>query len=137
MDLHLTRRILTPKSTTGQLTVDGVNECYVLEDKYRAPPEPKVFGETCIPCGRYEVTKTFSPHFGHDMYLVNNVPGFEGIRIHGGNVPADTEGCLLVGRILGHDRVDESLIALAALTAKLDSALARAEKIFITIEVKQ
>ncbi len=134
MDLKLVRFLFTPKSTTGQLTVAGVNECYILEDKYRTPDEPKVFGETAIPCGRYRVIKTWSPRFQRMVYLVDGVPGFSGVRIHVGNVPGDTEGCLLTGRKIGHDRVDESILALNALEAKLDAAT---DPIYLTIELKQ
>ncbi len=133
MELKLIRFLFTPKSTTGQLTIAGANECYILEDTYRQPGEAKVFGETAIPCGRYRLLKTFSPRFNRMAYLIEGVPGFAGIRIHGGNIAADTEGCLLTGRKIGHDRVDESLLALKALEAKLDAAT---DPIFLTIELK-
>ena len=44
MKLDLIRRWLTEASTIGELYVDGVGECFVLEDRYRPPPEAKVPG---------------------------------------------------------------------------------------------
>jgi hypothetical protein len=42
----------------------------------------KVYGKTAIPKGEYVVTITYSPKFRRNMPLVNNVKGFEGIRLH-------------------------------------------------------
>lgn len=119
MKLELKRKWLTGKSTIGELYVDGVFQCVVLEDCYRPPPEPKVYGETCIPCGTYEVRITHSPRFGRDLPLLIGVPGFEGVRIHPGNTAADTEGCLLPGLLRGADQVFDSRLAFNALFAKL------------------
>lgn len=136
MNLHLSRFALTPASTIGALSVDGAFECFLLEDRYRPPDEPKVFGETCIPCGTYRVEITNSPRFselmGHpvDLPLLIAVPGFEGVRIHPGNSAADTEGCLLPGRIALPDAVGESRAAFEALFAKLKAAQ---KPIFITV----
>ena len=136
MNLLLHRRWLTEKSTIGELSIDGAFECFVLEDRYRLPSEPKVYGETAIPNGRYEVRITNSPRFsamaGHpvDLPLLIGVPGYEGVRIHPGNVPADTEGCLLPGRVRGVDRVEESRLAFDALFAKLKAA---SGPVFLTI----
>ena len=140
MELKLTRKWLTKNSTISELTVDGKAECFVLEDNFPTP-YVKVFGKTCIPLGRYEVAVTNSPRFsqmaGHpvDLPLLLNVPGFEGVRIHPGNVAADTEGCLLPGRIRQTDKVLESKLAFDALFPKIKAALAKGEKVHITIEV--
>jgi hypothetical protein len=130
MELLLKRTWLTEKSTISELFVDGVHECFVLEDRYRPPPEPKVFGATAIPNGRYEVVITQSPRFKRLLPLVVDVPGFQGIRIHPGNVAADTEGCLLPGCRRGVDQVLESRVAFERLFSKLSAARG---PVFITI----
>ena len=38
-----------------------------------------------------------SPRFGEVLPLIGNVVGRTGIRIHAGNYPRDTAGCILVG----------------------------------------
>lgn len=57
----------------------------------------KVYGETAIPTGTYSVTYTYSTRFKKYMPLINNVKGFDGIRIHSGNTAKDTLGCIIVG----------------------------------------
>lgn len=122
MNLELKRRWLTPRSTIGELYVDGAFECFILEDRFRPPPEPKVFGQTAIPCGHFEVRITPSPRFKRDLPLVMDVPGFKGIRIHAGNDASHTEGCLLPGRKRETDKVLESTAAFNALFEKIKNA---------------
>ena len=119
MNLVLKRTWLTGASTVGSLYVDGEFCCFVLEDRYRPPPEAKVKGATCIPLGRYEVRITWSPKFKRDLPLLLDVPGFEGVRIHPGNTPADTEGCLLPGRVRHGEAVQGSRLAFEELFEKL------------------
>jgi len=95
MELKLERDILMRDRTLGQLSIDGKHFCWTLEDTVR--PGRKIYGETAIPAGTYEVKITRSARFRKDMLQIMNVPGFEGVRIHGGNRPQDTEGCVLVG----------------------------------------
>lgn len=99
MNLILYRKYLRPTYTIGKLFIDGSYFCDTLEDKVRdLPNEPKVPGQTAIPSGRYTVIMDFSVRFQRIMPHIINVPYFTGIRIHGGNTDADTEGCPLVGR---------------------------------------
>ena len=59
--------------------------------------EGKVYGETAIPYGTYQMVITWSPKFQRDLPLLMNVNGFEYIRIHPGNTAEDSHGCILVG----------------------------------------
>lgn len=149
MEILLTRTKFTEHSTTGSLCVDGVYECHTIEDVDRGLDQSmsieeinkhKMFGVTCIPYGRYEVIVTKSERFsqmaGHDVYLplLLNVPGFGGIRIHKGNKPEDTEGCLLPVTTLGNDFGSDSTHAWENLNDKINNALKKGEKVYITIK---
>ena len=116
--------------TIGKLFVDGVFECYTLEDVVR-PEGEKVFGETAIPYGEYDVTITYSPHFQRDLPLLLSVPNFEGVRIHPGNTAADTEGCLLVGESRDSTSIHNSRAAFDALFPKIRDAINAGEKVTI------
>jgi hypothetical protein len=62
-----------------------------------------------------------------------NVPGFLGVRIHPGNTPEDTEGCILVGKKRNENRIVESVAAFDPLLERIDRALSLNEP--VTIEV--
>jgi heme-degrading monooxygenase HmoA len=132
MELLLKRKWFTDKSTTGELYVDGEKECFTLEDVVREGE--KVYGVTAIPYGRYQVTMTMSPRFKKIMPLLNNVEGFDGVRIHKGNKAEDTEGCILVGTWRTRDWINNSKKAYDDLFEKLEKADDKGEKIWITIE---
>lgn len=132
MKLLLERSWCGPKSTIGTLSVDGRNECFTLEDVVR--DGPKVYGETAIPVGTYNVIVTPSQRFKRDLPLVENVPGFQGIRIHSGNTAEDTDGCILVGKAKGTDSVTDSRAAFNELFTKIKAALDAGEA--VTLEVK-
>lgn len=101
MELTLTRTEKTKDYTMGRLKIDGEHFCDTLEPTWRdlGPGRPghKIAGRTAIPDGRYPVVVTWSPKFKKWLPLLLHVPQFEGIRIHAGNTPDDTEGCILVG----------------------------------------
>lgn len=136
MKLKVTRKEFTDNSTIGELTVNGVFECFTLEDKVRdlkADGSGKIYGKTAIPKGTYELVLTYSDRFKQVMPLLLKVPFFEGIRIHSGNVDADTHGCLLTGTAHTKDFVSNSKIAYQNLFNKLKIA-SKSEKIFIEIQ---
>lgn len=58
-----------------------------------------------IPCGTYAVVMTYSPDFGRDLPELVNVPSRTSIRIHSGNTPSDSKGCILVGKSSTPDKL--------------------------------
>lgn len=129
MELQIKRTDFSEESTIGELSVNGVFECYTLEDKVRPV---KIAGKTAIPSGRYEVIINFSQRFQKQLPLLLNVPNYEGVRIHSGNTAANTEGCILVGETKTDNFVGESRWAFNRLFEKLKVA-AETEKIFLEI----
>jgi hypothetical protein len=129
MELQIKRTDFSEESTIGELWVNGVFECYTLEDKVRPV---KIAGKTAIPSGRYEVIINFSQRFQKQLPLLLNVSNYEGVRIHSGNTAANTEGCILVGETKTDNFVGESRWAFNRLFEKLKVA-AETEKIFLEI----
>ena len=95
------------KYTIGKMYLNGVYFCDTCEDTDRGlyqhmPIETitskKVYGETAIPKGMYHVSLTQSAKFGRKLPYIEDVPGYEGVRIHAGNTAKDSLGCILVGK---------------------------------------
>ena len=114
-------RIFTcPTYTIGKLYINDEYICDTIEDTDRGLDDSmtvdeiqkkKVYGETAIPCGTYNVTMNVqSPKYSnfakykwakpYDAYLprLENVKGFEGVLIHVGNTASNSSGCILVGK---------------------------------------
>lgn len=115
----LQRDCFFPDYTLGRLFVDGKQYGYTCEDKDRAledNPGAKIAKGTAIPRGLYRMTVSFSNRFKKVMPLIVDVPGFEGVRIHGGNDHHNTEGCPLLGMfrtatgVRGCSEVNQALI---------------------------
>ena len=142
MELQLKRETFTEQSTIGTLTIDGVFECFILEDKDRGLNDTltldqilkvKVYGKTAIPYGRYEIDWTMSARFKVFMPILLNVKGYAGIRIHKGNTEIDSLGCLLCGTRKITNRITESTLATKNLYAKIENAKKQGQRIYITI----
>jgi len=119
MKIDIKRLHKCENSVIGELTVDGLWECYTLEDVER---EVKIKGETAIPKGTYKVIINESNRFKRLLPLLLDVPGFEGVRIHSGNTNHDTEGCILVGRTRSNDFIGQSRKAFDKLFEKMKKA---------------
>ena len=140
MKLVIERKWCNPDCTIGLMTVNGMNEYFTLEDQIRPDPNPetpvneaKVMHETAIPKGSYNVLITKSKRFGYETPILENVPGFEGIRIHRGNTAADSSGCILVGRHKGPNWVSESRAAFNDIYRDIKAAIDRGEQVILEI----
>lgn len=152
MNLILNRKFKLEKYSIGKLYVDGRFFCDTLEDTDRGLTNKmplseiqrlKKKGITAIPLGTYQVVlNIYSPKFGgKSQYAfckgflprLLNVPGYEGVLIHIGNTPADTEGCILVGKNNIKGMVTNSAATFKSLYTLLEAATKRGETINLTI----
>lgn len=109
-----------PTYTIGKLYVNGIYECYTLEDAVR---DKKIQDVTAIPTGKYKLVIDASTRFRKDMPHILNVPNFTGVRIHAGNTSKDTEGCILLGTTWsGGDFISQSKLAFDKFFTKLKVA---------------
>lgn len=135
MQLTVLRKWPEPDRLLGELLIDGQHQAWTLEPPIRTDKP------CAIPDGTYSLINAFSPKHGHDVPHVENVPGFEEIEIHPGNVPEDTIGCLLVGTAfeMGPDNlrmVVNSRTAFSALMQILVPVWQRGEAVQITYQTE-
>ena len=142
MKLQLKRRFFADAYTISTLSINGLRFCDVVEDKNRDANkdgdlndtgEAKVYAETAIPFGTYEVVLTLSPKFKRRLPRLLNVPGFDGILIHRGNTAKDSAGCLIVGENKIKGGVINSTKYELELVELIDAAIKKGEK--VTIEI--
>ena len=104
----------------------------------------KVYGETAIPRGTYEIIPTVSPKFKYRVWgkkyngivpEVKSVPGFSGIRIHPANKATELLGCIAPGKNNIKGQVTKSQATYYDLMDKyIIPAWNKSEKIWITIQ---
>lgn len=142
MKIKLYRKYIKPNYCIGKLYINDEYFSDVLEDPDRGLQDTmsiqeiqqlKVKGDTCIPYGTYDITITYSPKFKKRLPLINNVKGFEGIRIHSGNTSKDTEGCLLLGFNKIKGKVINSKETVDKFITSIQQALNKGEEITIQI----
>ena len=145
MKLTVVRTQLGKDATNGILLIDGVFECYTLEDQYQAV---KVMHETCIPEGTYDINfrktggfhakyseRYKNAHYG--MLHIQDVPNFTYILIHTGNTDEHTSGCLIVGEtqqdleISKDGFIGSSTVAYKKMYAKVAGQLLQGKKVTI------
>jgi hypothetical protein len=130
MTLELIRLQYLHDRTLGTLHFVGDNQwhCDTLELPATINGETNVPNLCCIPAGTYELKVTWSPAFKRWLPLLMAVPGRSGIRIHAGNTPRDTKGCILVGWKYGNE-----LLCSQHKLIELTDQLRRNETHYITI----
>lgn len=135
MKLLLERAFPREKYTIGRLYVNDEYYCSTLEPPVRdyENGEEKVYGNSAIPKGEYEIMYRWSPTFRCAMPYLKNVPYFTGVMIHTGNSVKDTKGCILVGLNLLVGKVCNSKAMFRELNAAMFMAWNKKEK--ITIEI--
>ena len=105
MKLKVKRVFLGDNYTIGKMYINDEYFCDTIEDKVIdlnrdgkfTGDEVKVYGETAIPYGVYEVELNMSPRFKRLLPRLKDVNHFEGVLIHRGNTAKDSSGCILVG----------------------------------------
>ena len=93
------------ESTLSHLYIDGIFQCFLLEDKIR---QVKIKSRTAIPEGNFRLrlntwgnmnrlyVQKYGPmHVG--MIEIDDLPTFDAVYIHIGNTIQHTAGCPLVG----------------------------------------
>lgn len=144
MEILIVRKWKRDKFTISELFVNGIFECFILEDKDRGLTDDmsveeilklKVPGQTAIPTGRYELIVNFSNRFQQYLPLLLRVKGFSGARFHSGNTIDHTEGCPLPGTTKDDIKgfVGNSRAAFRKLFAKI-KRVEKKEKVFVTIK---
>lgn len=138
--------ILTREESNGICTIGNIKAGSISILSMEDPPHDiKIWGNTRIPEGRYEILLRKEGRF-HEVYKdryvfhkgmlhLQDVPGYEYILIHTGNGPKDTAGCILPGsHKVGNNWVDDSEKAYIALYGYCIAILDLGYKLFIKIQ---
>lgn len=143
MLIELIRYNKSSDHSEGILLIDGVFQCYTLEDEER---DVKVKHETAIPEGIYDIklrtvggfherySKRY-PEIHKGMLELQDVPNFKYILIHVGNDDDNTSGCILVGNKADATKeyIGSSSDAYKALYPKVLKAIEAGEDVKIKI----
>jgi hypothetical protein len=98
MKLILRRLERNEFATYGQIVDDTEKVLCVTLERPWLDNAPNV---SSIPAGAFTFHRRLSPKRGYDVFITQDVPGRSDIEIHKGNLPSDSEGCILVGSRFG------------------------------------
>jgi hypothetical protein len=130
----------SPAGTLGALYIDNASQgVFTLE-----PGSAQ--GKGPIPAGIYQVVLLPSPHFeasedpwvkqyASKMPHLVDVPNFTSVMIHWGDLPENTEGCVLVGNIrISATEIGDSRRAFATLYKTMAMAFGRNESVSMEMQ---
>jgi hypothetical protein len=131
MELVLIRTYHTD-GTNGTLTINNSFQCYTIE----LPWVNNLPRLSCIPEGRYELKKRYSPKF-KDHLLVKGVPGRSLVLLHPANdALKELKGCIApVSSLDGAGKGSDSRKAFKKLLQLVYEALEN-ETVYLTIQCK-
>ena len=131
MESKIIRVAQGKESTLSQLYINGIFQCYLLEDKIR---EVKIASQTAIPKGIFSLKLNtygaknvdYKKAFGElhkGMIEITGLPNFNFVYIHTGNTIKETAGCPLCGFgfsfVDGNYQVSQSVAAYKMIYPKL------------------
>jgi len=130
MELEIIRTYF-PDGTNGEFFFNGARVCSSIE----LPWKNNQHRISCIPEGKYELTKRYSQRFGWHL-LVNNVANRSYILIHAYNdALKESKGCIApVSLCTGEGKGNNARASLKKLLAIAYPELEKGNKVFITIK---
>lgn len=130
MELELYRTYFA-EGVNGKILHDGLALCHTIE----LPWEENAKRISCIPEGRYELVKRYSPKFKWHLQVCG-VPERDGILMHPANdAMKELKGCIApVSIITGEGKGSRSRVVFEKLKAFIYPVLELKEKVFITIK---
>lgn len=153
MEIIIDRKWKASTYTIGKIYVNGKEFSDCIEDKDRGLKSTmteqeiknrKVYGETAIPTGTYQLIMSVSSKFCNRIWAKKyngkvpellNVKGYSGVRIHPGNTSKDTLGCILPGKNTQKGMVTQSTYYYYKLLDNyIVPTLKKGEKITVTIK---
>lgn len=132
MKLELIRTYF-PNGTNGDILLDGDRLCSTIELPWKEN-KPQV---SCIPEGRYELRKRYTPRFGRHFILMN-VPNRSYILLHAANnALKETRGCIApVSVLTGEGKGIQARTALAKIVALVYPELEKGKQVFLIIQTR-
>ncbi len=130
MELELTRLYFNT-GTNGSFFYNGRIIAYSIE----LPWKDNHARVSCIPEGRYELVKRYSPHFNWHLEVLN-VPSRSLILVHPANdALLELKGCIApVSFLTGAGKGGQSVQALKIVTGLVYASFALHEKVFLNIK---
>jgi len=130
MELELIRAYF-PNGANGEFILDGTIICNSIELPWKDNHQQI----SCIPEGRYELAKRYSPKFDHHL-LVVSVPGRANILIHPANdAMKELKGCIApVSVLTAEGKGLRSRLAFEKLRSIVYAEIDKGNKVFLTIK---
>lgn len=135
MNIYLWRTQYLAACVKGNLYIGGDLFCFTLEPPLKFNGAFNVPDKTCTPEGTYTVVRKASLRFERVVPVLVNVPGRSNIEMHPLNLPAQTEGCIGVGKQwINAPEIGQSDAAFGELMTLLNPIWADSQVVTLQIE---